>query len=105
MRRARGRLVVAAVVAAGAGCSLLTDLRGLSGESSPDAASEAAGSDAAAALDAADGAACPAGFADCDGLADNACEMNVSSNLANCGACNRPCVLNHGSASCVAGKC
>jgi hypothetical protein len=34
---------------------------------------------------------CEAGFADCDGMVANGCEVDLSSDLANCGACNNMC--------------
>jgi hypothetical protein len=47
-------------------------------------------------------AACNAGFKDCDGIAANGCETNVSNDARNCGACGTVCANGH---SCVAGAC
>ncbi len=45
---------------------------------------------------------CNAGFANCDGTAANGCEVNLTSDRANCGACCRACAA---SAVCFAGTC
>ncbi len=37
-------------------------------------------------------ATCDTGRDNCDGVAANGCEVDVRSNLSNCGACGRPCV-------------
>ena len=34
---------------------------------------------------------CNAGFADCDGVASNGCEVNLTSSAANCGRCGNAC--------------
>jgi hypothetical protein len=73
-----------------AGCSLLTNLDELRG---------------GAAIDAGDASTCPAGYADCNGLASDGCEMKIDDNVYNCGGCNRACVPDNGSPSCVASKC
>jgi Stigma-specific protein, Stig1 len=44
---------------------------------------------------------CDAGFADCDGVADNGCETSLFNDSANCGACGNDC----GGYVCVAGAC
>lgn len=50
--------------------------------------------------------ACPAGTADCDGVASNGCESALGSSAANCGACGRACAAGaHQAVSCVAGAC
>ncbi len=49
--------------------------------------------------------ACDAGFANCDGIAANGCEVNTNTSLANCGGCNQVCNLPHASDSCVNGVC
>ncbi len=48
---------------------------------------------------------CDDGFADCDGNADNGCEINLRSNASHCGACNNVCTATGGMAACVAGVC
>ena len=49
--------------------------------------------------------ACDAGFADCDGMAANGCEVDTRSAPANCGMCGRACVAANGTATCAAGVC
>jgi hypothetical protein len=47
---------------------------------------------------------CFPGFADCDGVLSNGCEVNLTNNNRNCGACGNSC--NVGAAQpCVAGAC
>ncbi|HOT10653.1 MAG TPA: hypothetical protein PK710_12825 [Polyangiaceae bacterium] len=48
---------------------------------------------------------CNAGWADCDGIADNGCEANLATNKNNCGSCGKICADVHGAAVCVAGDC
>jgi len=55
------------------------------------------------------GAACTAGFADCDGLTGNGCEVSLQG-TANCGRCGNACspsaplcALSNGTSSCVSG--
>jgi hypothetical protein len=45
---------------------------------------------------------CLPGFADCDGMPGNGCEVDTRTNNMNCGACNNRCM---GSRVCVAGAC
>jgi hypothetical protein len=52
----------------------------------------------------ADGAACPPGFADCDGNPTNGCETSLST-PANCGACGTACVRANATATCAMGVC
>jgi hypothetical protein len=47
-------------------------------------------------------AACTGGFADCDAVAVNGCEVNTTLDRANCGSCNHPCASNQ---NCVNGNC
>ncbi len=49
--------------------------------------------------------ACNAGFGNCDGLSSNGCEINLNSDAANCGGCNKACALAHASPKCVGGAC
>ncbi|MBI4818126.1 MAG: choice-of-anchor D domain-containing protein [Deltaproteobacteria bacterium] len=49
--------------------------------------------------------ACTAPYDDCNGLAVDGCESNLSSDLATCGACNTPCALEFASEACVLGAC
>lgn len=45
---------------------------------------------------------CYGTFANCDGLATNGCETNLSSSTNNCGACGKACATG---AACVSGTC
>ena len=47
-------------------------------------------------------AGCKVGFADCDRIAANGCETNITTDPANCGACGRACNVGQ---SCSAGIC
>ncbi len=49
--------------------------------------------------------ACNPSFANCDGSASNGCEVNLNSNVNNCGACGRACSLTRATATCSAGSC
>jgi hypothetical protein len=46
--------------------------------------------------------ACQGTFADCDGLASNGCETDLSSNTQHCGTCGNACTTGQ---SCVSGAC
>ena len=46
--------------------------------------------------------ACAAGFGNCDGVAVNGCETNLTTSAANCGACGAPCAAGR---SCIASAC
>ncbi|MFZ5444008.1 MAG: MopE-related protein [Myxococcota bacterium] len=48
---------------------------------------------------------CNLGFADCDQTYSNGCEKNVSNDVANCGACNSPCMVAHGTPGCANSTC
>jgi hypothetical protein len=50
-------------------------------------------------------AQCNVGFADCDGNPSNGCEVNTTSDISNCGACNVVCTATNGSAACANGAC
>ncbi len=47
---------------------------------------------------------CNPGFADCNGLAADGCEVDLGS-VASCGACGNACSLPHATAACAAGSC
>jgi YD repeat-containing protein len=49
--------------------------------------------------------ACAAGFANCNGSADDGCEADLQSDGANCGACGSACLNAHGGSSCQGGQC
>ena len=48
---------------------------------------------------------CATGTANCNGDCSDACETTTASDLYNCGACGRTCVLAHATAACTAGAC
>jgi hypothetical protein len=52
------------------------------------------------------GGACAVGFDDCDGQAGNGCEVDLSSNVGNCGACGVPCsAVANGTPGCSQFQC
>jgi hypothetical protein len=52
------------------------------------------------------GFACNAGFGNCDNNAGNGCEVNTSTNVSHCGACNNACPSPANAiAGCTAGTC
>ncbi|MDP3275961.1 MAG: hypothetical protein Q8Q09_12245 [Deltaproteobacteria bacterium] len=48
---------------------------------------------------------CLTGFADCDALATNGCEVNLGSNSAHCGRCGQACVFANSAPVCSGGAC
>jgi hypothetical protein len=48
---------------------------------------------------------CLAGFADCDASAANGCEIDLTTSLANCGACKAACAPAHATPKCAASTC
>jgi hypothetical protein len=50
-------------------------------------------------------ASCNAGFADCDGVAANGCEVNLNTDVAHCGTCATACAFENASATCSNGSC
>jgi hypothetical protein len=50
-------------------------------------------------------ASCNAGFADCNGVAADGCEVNTQTDAAHCGGCGVACSIANGTPSCVAGAC
>lgn len=48
---------------------------------------------------------CEGGFADCDGVASNGCEVPLASTTEHCGACNAPCTNPHGPTLCSGSVC
>lgn len=50
-------------------------------------------------------ARCNGGYGNCDNVASNGCEAQLSSSVAHCGACGAACSNAHGSTSCVASAC
>jgi hypothetical protein len=49
--------------------------------------------------------ACTAGFADCDTMSANGCEVNTAADLANCGGCGIRCAFPNAAATCASGRC
>ncbi len=50
-------------------------------------------------------ASCDAGFDDCDLNANNGCEVNLATNVNNCGSCGLVCAVGGGAAACVNNVC
>jgi len=50
-------------------------------------------------------AACDAGFGDCDLVAANGCEVDITSNVQSCGACGNACSLPNATPMCSGGAC
>ena len=48
---------------------------------------------------------CSAGYGNCDGIATTGCEINLNSDVANCGGCAGACSSANGTPSCLAGAC
>jgi hypothetical protein len=48
---------------------------------------------------------CSPGYADCDHLAPNGCEVNTAGDPANCGGCATVCSLPHATSGCTSGAC
>ncbi len=51
------------------------------------------------------GYTCDVGFADCNGVATDGCEVNTNTSLANCGACGSACTIANGMGACSMGRC
>ena len=50
-------------------------------------------------------AACNPGWADCNGLLMDGCEVNTNSSVTNCGGCGNACAFDHAQANCTKGMC
>ena len=50
-------------------------------------------------------ATCNSGFANCDNNTANGCEVNVRTDLNNCGGCGRSCLVANGNGTCFNGQC
>jgi hypothetical protein len=48
---------------------------------------------------------CDTGFADCNGLAADGCEVNLESDPGHCGSCTTSCAVTNGARACVEGAC
>ncbi len=51
------------------------------------------------------GYACDPGLGDCNAMSADGCEADVTSSVANCGACGRACAPAHAAGACAAGAC
>ncbi len=51
------------------------------------------------------GIICNPGYGNCDGNADNGCEVDLNNDSANCSACGQSCALANAAPNCVAGTC
>lgn len=49
--------------------------------------------------------ACDQGFGDCNGRADDGCEVDLAKSADHCGACDRDCTTCAGSTTCTNGQC
>jgi hypothetical protein len=49
--------------------------------------------------------ACQLGFADCDCNAANGCEVDLATDVQNCGSCGHACALPHAQSACDTGQC
>lgn len=50
-------------------------------------------------------ASCAAGWADCNAVADDGCEVNLQTDAVHCGSCSNACSTANGTASCNLGQC
>ena len=48
---------------------------------------------------------CLMGFQDCDGNPVNGCEVDLRSDVSNCGSCRSACTLSHATGACMMGGC
>jgi hypothetical protein len=48
---------------------------------------------------------CAAGYKDCNGAANDGCEVDTQTSVQNCGACGTACSSANGTASCTGGSC
>ncbi|MBK8257047.1 MAG: DNRLRE domain-containing protein [Polyangiaceae bacterium] len=48
---------------------------------------------------------CNAGFGDCDGVASNGCEVNLTASTSHCGTCGNTCTATNAQAVCNSGTC
>ncbi len=51
------------------------------------------------------GYTCSPGYADCNGLATDGCEVNTQTSPTQCGSCGHACSLSNATAGCVSGAC
>ncbi|MEZ4407343.1 MAG: hypothetical protein R3A52_12815 [Polyangiales bacterium] len=48
---------------------------------------------------------CASGFADCNRMSSDGCEVNTQTSVTNCGGCGTTCTIANGTAACVGGAC
>ena len=48
---------------------------------------------------------CISGYADCNDIDSDGCEINTVQDVSNCGSCKNACDLPHGTAACASGLC
>jgi hypothetical protein len=48
---------------------------------------------------------CDGGFENCNGTMNDGCEINLASDVLNCGTCDLSCALDNANVSCVASEC
>ena len=48
---------------------------------------------------------CKTGFADCNGLYNDGCETDLTTNVYNCGACNQVCSIRNAQPQCASSQC
>jgi hypothetical protein len=48
---------------------------------------------------------CQAGFADCNGVAADGCEVDLNASASHCGACGQACALPRATSTCFLGEC
>ena len=48
---------------------------------------------------------CNTGFANCDNITSNGCEVNLTNNVNNCGSCGNICSFANASANCISSTC
>jgi hypothetical protein len=95
------RPVLLLVACASLGCSLALDYDRAQLRSGDDAAADVIVDIALPDAPPSD-AVCPAGFGDCNGVASDGCETDLSTSATHCGACATAC---QSPARCVAGVC
>lgn len=66
---------------------------------------EIANGSAGCAAEACTVSACNDGYADCNLVASDGCEVEYATDIANCGSCGSLCTLPHATTACVAGSC
>jgi hypothetical protein len=109
---ALARLVVTAALGLGPGCTPLGgDEPGLAGDAAPRSACAVASEcptpphGRPACLDGVCGVSCAPGWADCNGLLVDGCEVNLTVDVNDCGTCGYRCLVPNAVPLCNAGVC